>query len=172
METKLCNGCNILKSVLEFGKNLEGHPRHRCKLCLNKEARSYKKKLGGLYLNQRRLIKQKRKQQDPIRFHVQERISSWRKKDNESDLTVDYLIKLWENQKGLCYYTNVKMVPGGHSSTIKTSASLDKLDPSKGYKQGNVVWVCHLSNTSKGPRTEAEFYEFCRMVLEQAGKRE
>lgn len=136
MKTKFCNGCNILKLISEFGENMKGRggPRHRCKLCLNKEAREYKEKLGQSYLKQRRLIKQKRKEKDPVYFHIQERISSWRKKDSHSDLTVDYLVEIWNNQKGECYYTGVKMIPGGHSNIINSSASLDRLDPSKGYK--------------------------------------
>lgn len=95
----------------------------------------------------------------------------WKKRDAASDLTVEYLVKLWEDQQGCCYYTGVPMTPGAKGTARLDSASLDKLDPNAGYRQGNVVWATHLANTSKGPRNEAEFYEFCRLVVSHSRSR-
>lgn len=43
--------------------------------------------------------------------------------------------------------------------------SLDKLDPSKGYIKGNVVWCSYLINTMKQNMTEEQFYTFIEGIL-------
>lgn len=94
-----------------------------------------------------------------IRYHVQEKISSWRKASTVlSDLTVEYLIDLYYQQNGLCHYTGVPMVFGWvdgkiHSNTL----SLDKIDPDKGYVIGNVAWCTYLVNTMKQNLSKNEF---------------
>lgn len=177
MTHKYCSKCKQTKTLDEFGRTFDKstnqhYVRHRCKMCLNQEQKDYATKLGSAYREQRRTIKQKRKADDPVKFLVQERIAQWRKIDPASDLTTDYLIKLWVKQAGLCYYTGLPMVPGGLRYPTPDCASLDKLDPARGYKQGNVVWACYQSNTSKGARTEEDFYDFCRLVLSRASERQ
>ena len=36
-------------------------------------------------------------------------------------------------------------------------ASLDRIDPTKGYTEDNVRWVCWAVNQMKSDKTEAEF---------------
>jgi len=83
------------------------------------------------------------------------------------DLEPDYLVGLFHQQKGLCYYSGVEMdwdsYGKGHATS--ESMSVDRLDPQKGYVKGNVVLCTYLMNTTKGSRTEQEFYEICRQVL-------
>lgn len=177
MSTKYCTGCQQTKSIEHFGRSFDKstgkhYTRHRCKLCLNQYQKDYATRLGAEHKQQRAEIKKKLREKNPVRFHVQERIAQWRKGDPESDLTTEYVVSLWNKQNGLCYYTGLPMTfPVGLGQPIPESASLDKLDPLRGYKRGNVVWACYQANTSKGRRTEQEFYDFCREVLVLASKR-
>jgi hypothetical protein len=167
-ETKFCTGCQQVKSLrYDFGKS----PRNRCKKCLNRYQKEYAIKLGSEYREQRRKLSEKRRNKNPVLFYVQERISGYRRQDPESDLSTDYLVELWEKQMGLCYYTGVPMVFAKVGIPLPNSTSLDKLDPSIGYKRGNVVWACYQVNTSKGHRSEREFYDFCKLVLERSEER-
>ena len=49
-------------------------------------------------------------------------------------------------------------------------ASLDRIDSSKGYIEGNVQWVTYQANVSKHTMTMEELYEFCRKVLNHANQ--
>lgn len=96
-----------------------------------------------------------------IKHHVQEKIATWRKASNvPSDLTVEYLVGLFEKQDGLCFYSGEKMIFGWVDGKVHhNSLSLDKLDPIKGYVQGNVVWCTYLVNTMKQDMAEQRFYD-------------
>ena len=80
------------------------------------------------------------------------------------DLSVDYLMELWEKQKGECFYTGNKMTVN-RGMVDWNDASLDKMNPLKGYSRGNVVWTSRLVNTSKGKRNVDDFLSFCKKVL-------
>jgi hypothetical protein len=118
------------------------------------------------------LVYEKKKQvrlerKDDIRFHVQEKIATWRKASVvPSDLTVDYLVDLYNRLEGNCYYFGTPMVFGWVDGKVHhNTLSLDKLDPSKGYIQGNVAWCCFLANTMKQDMTEEEFYICMNKIL-------
>lgn len=101
-----------------------------------------------------------------IKFFVQERISGWRKKTPDSDLTTDYLVTLFETQSGRCYYSNVPLTFNrGKETILPDSLSLDRLTPDLGYVIGNVVWCSYLTNTMKQQMSENQFYMFLWNIL-------
>ena len=89
------------------------------------------------------------------------------------DITVEFLIGLFEQQEGRCYYTGAELVVKtsggrGNKTTLANSPhqmSLDKLVPNRGYVQGNVVWCTYLINTCKNMYSEKGFYKICKRVL-------
>ena len=52
----------------------------------------------------------------------------------ESEISVKYLIDLWEKQRGRCYYLNIPMSYEGD-----WQVSVERIDNSKGYTKDNVV---------------------------------
>lgn len=52
----------------------------------------------------------------------------------ESEITIEYLIELWEKQRGRCYYLNVPMNTCG-----EWQVSVERIDESKGYTKDNIV---------------------------------
>ena len=87
------------------------------------------------------------------------------KKNDKRKLLVDidesYLIELWNNQQGLCYYTSIPMDWRSRKSELD-SASLERIDPSAGYEVGNVVWCCFAINVMKNKSSIENFVEFVR----------
>lgn len=65
-------------------------------------------------------------------------------------------------ESNLCYYW-------GLYPNIE-EASLDRIDSSKGYIEGNVQWVTQQANLSKHVMTMEQLYEFCRKVLNHANQ--
>lgn len=68
-------------------------------------------------------------------------------------ISVEYLKYIWEKQGGICPYTNIPMVlPVRWKSThdkIPNAASLDRIDSSKEYIEGNLEFVCMSINFAK-----------------------
>lgn len=100
----------------------------------------------------------------------------WRKKNKEylvqePGLTYDFLLKLWEEQKGCCYYSGVplnKFKKGWKSPSpqiLLHSPSLDRVDSSKGYVQGNVVWCSNFINCLKADLSKEDFIALCKGVI-------
>jgi hypothetical protein len=88
------------------------------------------------------------------------------------DLDIIYLKELWEEQKGICPLTGWELIlPNDTKKAFNTSdprnASLDRIDPSKGYVRGNVRYICYMANIAKHKFTDEQLIEFCRAVSAQ-----
>lgn len=102
------------------------------------------------------------------KFWISEKIAYWRTKylDVVSDLTTEYLLDLYNQQQGKCYYSNELMIFGAkQGKALPNTASLDRLVPERGYTQGNVVWCTFFINTMKGGLTENDFYNLMQKIL-------
>ncbi len=54
----------------------------------------------------------------------------------QSEITIEYLIELWEKQRGRCYYLNIPMNTHG-----EWQVSVERLDETRGYTKNNVVLI-------------------------------
>jgi len=89
------------------------------------------------------------------------------------NLTYEYVKALWKAQDGRCYYTGEPLIFGlGNGHAGQDTASLDRLTPSAGYMQGNVVWAGYWINTNKGARTYDEYLQLCCLVASRHEKGE
>jgi len=82
-----------------------------------------------------------------------------------SNLTLEYLKQLWDTQAGLCPYTGyaMELPKDAKARDFKSRtkrASLDRIDSSKGYLQGNVEFVCLSANFAKNNCSKEELLEF------------
>lgn len=70
---------------------------------------------------------------------------------SKSDIDIKFLIDLWNKQKGKCFWTGLPLKYGHMASNRHPQKmSLDRLDNSKGYIKGNVVWASWLANCGRG----------------------
>lgn len=139
-----------------------------CNFCLSLGVKEYRKN----NLDKTRETKRKRKEKfkGTILYHVQNKISSYKREAQKTNvpfnLTIEHLVNLYEEQGGLCHYSNEKLIFGyvdgkPHHNTL----SLDKLDPKKGYVIGNVVWCGYLVNTMKQNMTKEDFFNYMKKIL-------
>jgi len=91
------------------------------------------------------------------------------KKRAEVTIDVEYLLNLFEEQKGLCALSGIKMT-WATGKTEPTSISIDRIDNSKGYVQGNVRLICMVVNAFKSTQTDDELYEFAKKLVENMAK--
>lgn len=81
----------------------------------------------------------------------------------EFNVSMQYLWDLYESQNRICAIT-------GDPIQDITKASLDRIDSSLPYIEGNVQWVSKQANLSKHIMSMEELYEFCRKVLNHANQ--
>lgn len=74
------------------------------------------------------------------------------------NLTTQYLWDLYLKQNKKCAIT-------GDTLASINNASLDRIDSSKGYEEGNVQWTTKQANLSKHIMSMTELKEFCKKVL-------
>ena len=77
-----------------------------------------------------------------------------KKEGYKSDLTIDYLLDIFPKDF-ICPALGIKMEWGNKKGT-RTSPSLDKIIPSKGYVKGNVAWLSLKANSIKSDATLEE----------------
>jgi len=97
-----------------------------------------------------------------------------RRKNQDVKITPEYLKEVWDEQKGICPLTGIKldlnqrsrMDPEyGTGDEYLHSASLDRIDSTKGYEEGNVRFVSLPVNVALGKMSDAQFIEMCRLVV-------
>lgn len=108
-------------------------------------------------------------QYSPFKYSLNKARSRSKVSGKVTDLTLKYLKEIWENQKGLCPYTNIKMeIPrSSRDEDVKkspTKLSLDRIDPNKGYIIGNVEFVCYCVNVMKNDFTKEQMIGFINQI--------
>lgn len=84
-----------------------------------------------------------------------------------------YLHDLFHQQGGRCVYTGWTLTFDRTRDGHRTgTASLDRIDSSKGYVEGNVQWVNKHINLMKLWRAHGDFIEFCKAVARHHGTME
>ena len=86
-----------------------------------------------------------------------------KKRNIEFNVSKEYLWKKYQSQNGKCYYTDLDI--DLNTRNFKKTASIDRIDSSLGYIEGNVVWVHKNINIMKNVFSEKEFINFCKLVV-------
>jgi hypothetical protein len=85
------------------------------------------------------------------------------KKIQPFEVPVDFILRLWERQDGICALTGIRMV---HKFGDLRSVSIDRLDSNKPYSIGNIQLVCKAINIGKNTHQQHEMIEFLREIRE------
>jgi len=73
---------------------------------------------------------------------------------NDVQIDLDFLMGLWESQRGFCAISGIRMV---HRLGSLKAISIDRIDSGRGYVPGNVQLVCQWANKAKGSHSNGEF---------------
>lgn len=120
----------------------------KCKICkfqkLGHEHASYK---GTRYVSKKEFSNIQRNAQD---------------RNLEFSLDIEYLDALMQKQNHKCAYSGLEIFVG--NSKFPKTASLDRIDNSKGYIKGNVQWVHKDVNKMKNVYSEEYFLELIKSI--------
>lgn len=92
-----------------------------------------------------------------------------KKKQLKVSITKKYIWKLFLKQNGKCALSAVDIcLPSSRSR--KWTASIDRINNSKGYIYGNVQWVHKDVNIMKNCFTQRYFLKLCRKIIKNRNK--
>jgi hypothetical protein len=86
----------------------------------------------------------------------------------EFNITPEYLWSVWRKQNGICALTGKKIY---FNTITDRSASVDRIDSSVGYVEGNIQWVDKDVNIMKNIYPQDMFIETCVNVAQYARKK-
>ena len=86
-----------------------------------------------------------------------------KRKNLEFTLDRAFLKLLWSRQKERCFWTQVPMLKSGPPKHPQ-KVSLDRIDPSKGYTEENVVLTCQFANLGKCDVDIRTFFGFLQVL--------
>jgi len=103
----------------------------------------------------------------PFRWHYR----NAKRRKHEFDVTLEDLKGVWDKQKGRCPYTGWELKNMENMSTknqlpkTPDRASLDRIDSSKGYVNGNIQFVSYMAQIAKNEFSDGELRSFCEAVV-------
>lgn len=191
-----CCDCKQNLDVTDFYKN-----QKRCKKCTSVRNAIFKSKNPGYYspggkgyyydraedvdlYNRERYAKYKgRYKEYNLKFRQSERGALYsifkivktraKKKGYELDFDLDWVVSLYNTQKGCCFSTGIKF-DLTESSRVKKfrplSVSLDRIDSNKGYSKDNVRLVCVAFNLALNSFGEGIFEKIALGFLKNKNK--
>lgn len=86
----------------------------------------------------------------------------------EFSISLEYAWDLFLRQNKKCALTNRDIFFSNNKSQIGSTASLDRIDSSRGYIEGNVQWVHFKINIMKMDMSTKEFISFCSEVVDHS----
>jgi len=95
--------------------------------------------------------------------------SSAKRMGREFNLTKEYVSEVWEAQNKQCALTGMELTWKRTAETKGTTASIDRIDSSKGYIEGNIQIVHKIVNIMKMQHSQEDFIEWCNKVSSFAG---
>ena len=87
-----------------------------------------------------------------------------RKKGKPFDIDANTVKKLWIHQKGMCALSGVVMKFGSSPTKHMHTMSLDCIQPTGGYVEGNIQLLSQCVNVAKSTLSIDEFKEMCTQV--------
>jgi hypothetical protein len=108
----------------------------------------------------------------PFKYYINRgKYRSLETKRYDCNITTLYLKNLWEQQEGICPITGWNLILPKDSAypwnkKLPNNASLDRIDNSKGYIEGNVRFIAFIANMARNEFSDDQVIEFCKATTE------
>lgn len=155
-----CNNCgkDFEKPLNEYNRKKKLNTKMYCsRACAGKQNL---KNLGDLKNN---IPPKNTYRANPFLYYIR----NCKRRFKDFNLTVEYLEQLWNKQQGICPYTGINLLLNSHMKRhkdVRFIASLDRIDNSKGYVEGNVQFISMVVNLMKYTLSHEETIEFLQII--------
>lgn len=168
---KVCNKCGIYRTIDRYNRSPTHKDGYRgiCKDCLNQAVKI--KRLDNVdgYRSKKNEIL--RKHRHTPRGAMRQRFQSAKRRAKQLglsfDLTLDFLMDLFEAQDGKCALTGLPLHFTGEFWDV---LSIDRKIPDEGYTKSNVQLVVNRVNAIKGNLSMEELLVICRLIIEKGSE--
>lgn len=168
---KYCIKCNCALTSENWNEYAKKNYINKCKNCLKEEKKiqARKKYSENSILLKERNIKYKKRllKENPKKYKCQQMYNSAKKRAKEKGLEFDISSEfLYSIAPDKCPILD-KEIKYQCNSKDKYSASLDRIDSSKGYTKDNVQIISYLANLMKNNSTIEEQIKFAKYILKK-----
>lgn len=163
---KICTKCDKDLNISFYyttGFKVSGERKYNswCKSCIAQKQSSYHQKTWG----DEKLKFTSFKRTKSIKSYLQYLRSKAIQRSGLKDIiSLECLENLWNKQNGKCALTGWDLTMDLGNGVVNTNCSLDRIDSSLGYVDGNVQLVCRIANISKSNMSMLDFLELCKSV--------
>lgn len=163
MKVKRCTNCGTEKPVKEFGKTKRSRDGRQswCNECcrpIKKAWRERNKQKGADY--QRRYLLEN----PMMNLYKTMQNTAKRRRKQICHVTRLDLEKIWEDQKGICYWSGMPMEKVAGKWKNPMAVSVDRLDTSKEYTVDNIVLCCSWANFGRMQTPVDEWKKFLQKL--------
>ena len=95
---------------------------------------------------------------------LREHFRRLKKRKHYYDVGLEDLLELWDNQKGICSYSGVKLLHPNEDGNNINTASLDRIDSKIGYVKGNLQFISIICNQAKNSLSHEEMLKFIEII--------
>lgn len=148
--------CSKCKQILPYNNKNFNNDKRTCKKCEADAAlsRFYNLKENPTLLN---LLKSR----------MAAAKSRSKKKNILFNLDIEYLLNVYHNQKGKCYYSGIDLkIKIESCNNNRNVISVDRINPELGYIKGNIVLCCDVFNTMKNNMNPNQFFEYIKILFD------
>jgi len=167
--TKICPRCKCEKSIEQFCKN----PNKKlgigswCKECSRKYNKEYRRKHKSKINKLQRKYRKRSQLKNPYRMWARASLGCHRSTGYKTEITIDEL-EILARKSFHCPYCGKKLNYFPEDKKLNpNSPTLDRINNELILTINNVKILCYQCNISKSNRTEKEFFEFCRRLVEK-----
>ena len=132
-----CRECLKFKTMDNYDQR-----NRTCKKCCYYKKKKYKETIRGHLIS----LLWNSKNNTKIKLLRSSRQKSGKVED-ECTITFEDLVNTLKNQRGLCYYSGIKLNYGSYLDK-NWVASLERINPLKGYTKENICLICNEFNTA------------------------
>lgn len=101
---------------------------------------------------------------NPIHLLYQYTIRHAKIHNREHSISEDYVINILQKQNYKCALSGIILEFDTYQREHKTTGSIDRIDSSKGYVEGNIQWVHKIVNSMKCDHNQDDFIYFCKLI--------
>ena len=154
---KSCTSCKKKLSSSEFttSENKKGKfTRAICNKCINKKRNENTSKTPDNFIK-----------------NLYTQLKSTRRDSGlEWEINYEFLISVWELQKGKCALSGLNMTWHKGSGKTHFNISIDRKNPELGYLPSNVQLVCVCVNLMKQSLNDVDFIWWCKTIIDNKEK--
>jgi len=168
--TLKCNHCNkeFEKQLKEYNRQIKKNSNYKfycSRTCTGKgvNVKNFITSKGNRLYTSNLVQGSKKDEYSPFRIHMKSVRNRVTKKINIDE---KYLKEIWDNQKGVCSYLKIKLNHRTNKAVTDPlyTASLDRIDSSKGYVKDNVQFISLMCNYAKNKFDEKYLFNFFDII--------